>query len=109
MVGKMNQYEIGMDIIGCNFVIGIVMNWYNICYFFGGFFFGVGSGFCVGLVLVVIGIDVGGSMCIFFVFCGVYGFKLIFNCICFCVMFMCVVGFMILMVVDLIIVYCVMF
>lgn len=56
---------------------GWVLNLYNINFFVGGFIGGEVVFIVMKGLVMGIGSDIGGSICGFLVFCGIYGFKLI--------------------------------
>lgn len=78
-IGKMNMDEGVLGVFIDNLYFGIIYNLYCYGYSVGGLFGGVVVVVVVGLVVVVVGLDSFGLICIFVSYCGVYVFKFMYG------------------------------
>lgn len=74
VVGKINVFEMGVGVNSCNMVWGVIGNFFNLLFNVGGFFGGLVVVLVVDLLLLCLGLDIGGLLCILVVKCGVVGF-----------------------------------
>lgn len=65
--------------LGLNFKIVMLLNSFDLVLVLGGFSLGVVVLVVMGLVVVVIGLDIGGLIWVFVVWNGLVGFKLMID------------------------------
>lgn len=97
-MGKMNNFEWSVGGNMCNWVYGVIVNFYDLMWICVGFLGGLVVGLVVGYFLLVIGLDIGGLLCNLVVFCGVVGYCLLLGVV---LGSMCGVGFFLLLILGL--------